>query len=90
MVGGKRFPIEKVSVVLRVETPRSPMLLDRFPFAPAFFTFLLKGSRLWVAVNPIFSGRVDSDHIGQPVVGAGTGGGQDKGKQQEQEMLHQN
>ena len=89
MVGGKRFPIEKVSVVLRVETPRSPMLLDRFPFAPAFFTFLLKGSRLWVAVNPIF-GRVDSEHIGHPVVGAGTGGGQDKGKQQEQEMLHQN
>ena len=85
MLCGKGFTNEKVAIIRRIVTPRPSSLLDRFPLASTLLTFLLKGSRFWMAIHPIIiiSG-VDVEHAGHPVVAARAGDGLAEGKKDEE------
>ena len=75
--------MEKVAIVLWIVTPRPACLLDRFPLASTFLTFLLKGSRLWMAIHSVISG-LDVNHAWHPVVCTGARRGLAEGKQEEE------
>ena len=85
MLSGKGLTNEKVAIILRIVTPRPSSLLHRLPLAPTLLTFLLEGSRFWMAIHPIIIIGFDLEHAGDPVVAARAGGGLAGGKKQEKE-----
>ena len=86
MLCGKRFANEKVAIIQRIVTPRPSSLLHGFPLASTLLTFLLKGSRFWMAIHPmIMISGVDVEHAGHPVVTAWAGDGLGEGKKEEEE-----